>query len=255
MVGIPSVQKMSLTATGSAAQALAIRSAGARLGAPQVGVRARRRRPPRRRRRSTRPTPSSPASIRPIASAAVSSSSSAHAWGDGTRKAPSAGSGAGSSARSRGRLGSGSSARQTFSSATTWEVGSTPSRSSAEIRSTCSRMPESSRGHPLDLLLGELEPREPGDVENLVAIDHERLRSRTDRMPRADDGGSRRAFRRLQPAAARRQLRARRAALHRHPRRDARRARRLRRLAAARRLLPGARDGASSSGSRSASPT
>ena len=32
--------------------------------------------------------------------------------------------------------------------------------------------PRELAGHPLDLLLGELEPREPGDVQDLLAIDH-----------------------------------------------------------------------------------
>src|SRR5215204_525869 len=68
----------------------------------------------------------------------------AHACGEGTRNAPSSGSGAGSRTRSRGQLGRGSSARSTFSSATTCEVGSTPSRSSSFIRSTWSRIPDSS---------------------------------------------------------------------------------------------------------------
>src|SRR6185436_13712457 len=57
----------------------------------------------------------------------------AHAPGLGTRKPPSAGSGASSRIFSRGQLSRGSSARRTFSTSTTCEVGSTSSRSSSLI--------------------------------------------------------------------------------------------------------------------------
>ena len=32
--------------------------------------------------------------------------------------------------------------------------------------------PRELAGHPLDLVLGELEPRQAGDVQDLLAIDH-----------------------------------------------------------------------------------
>ena len=35
-----------------------------------------------------------------------------------------------------------------------------------------SRMRDSSRRHPLDLVVGELQAREARDVQDLVAVDH-----------------------------------------------------------------------------------
>ena len=79
---------------------------------------------------------------------AVRSSMSASirsACGEGTRNAPSAGSGA---CRQRHvaieALVPARPRRSTFSSSTTWDVGATSSSSSSPIRSTCSRIPESS---------------------------------------------------------------------------------------------------------------
>ena len=67
----------------------------------------------------------------------------------------------------------GSSARSTFSSSTTCVVGSTPSRSSAEIRSTWSRIARELARHPLDLLVARARSRdELRDVEDLLALDH-----------------------------------------------------------------------------------
>ena len=92
--------------------------------------------------------------------------------GLGTRKPSSVASGAFASARSRGRHGRGSSGRSTFSRSTTCEVGSTPSRSSSPICSMCLEDRRQLAGHLLDLLVGEPQPGEPGDVEDLLAIDH-----------------------------------------------------------------------------------
>ena len=96
----------------------------------------------------------------------------AHACGEGTRKAPSAGSGAFSSARSRGRLGSG-----VVGSQDVLELDHVGRRLDAVEVERGDRVdvledPEQLLGHPLDLVLGELEPREPGDVQDLLAIDH-----------------------------------------------------------------------------------
>ena len=107
---------------------------------------ARRRRRPRARRRSTRPAETRPAAISAAASATVSSSSSAHhsACGEGTRKAPSAGSGAGSSTP---RAASSAAARRRAarSPARPRARSARPRRGrAAAIRSTCSRIPESS---------------------------------------------------------------------------------------------------------------
>ena len=117
---------------------------------------ASRRRPPRDRRRSTRPrrarrSGSARPPRRPSARRIAPRITPA-ARGRGRRRRP--GRAHAPAPRSRGQLGRGSSGRSTFSSATTCEVGSTPSRSSSQICSTCSRMPGELGGHPLDLLVG-----------------------------------------------------------------------------------------------------
>ena len=92
------------------------------------------------------------------------------ARGRGRRRRPDPG--AGSSTPSRGQLGRGSSGRRTFSSSTTCEVGSTPSRSSSEIRSTCSRIPESSPAIRSTSSSREPQPRQLRHVQYLLPLDH-----------------------------------------------------------------------------------
>ena len=96
------------------------------------------------------------------------------ACGEGARKAPSAGSGAGSSIASRGQLGRGSSGRRTFSSSTTCEVGSTPSRSSCRDPVDVVEDPGELAGHALDLLVAEPQPRQLRHVQDLCPVDHAR---------------------------------------------------------------------------------
>ena len=97
--------------------------------------------------------------------------------GLGTRKPPSAGVGRALQRDSRrGSDGRGSSARSAFSTSTTCEVGSTSARSpSSPIFSMWSSTFESSPAEALDLLLGQLEAGEAGDVQHLITAEHRRL--------------------------------------------------------------------------------
>src|SRR4029079_8271122 len=66
-----------------------------------------------------------------------------HAVGLGTEKPSSSTAGAFARTTSRGRHGRGTSGRSAFGTSTTCVVGGTPSRSSAEIFSMCSRIADS----------------------------------------------------------------------------------------------------------------
>ena len=144
---MPSVQKMSLTATGMPAELALRRLRRAALGRPQIGVERVARPRPRGRRRSTRRRESSPERIRSAACGDGQVEQLARHLGlrrgnaEGRRRR---GPARAPAPRSRGQLGRGSSGRSTFSSSITCEVGSTPSRSSSEMRSTCSRIADSS---------------------------------------------------------------------------------------------------------------
>ena len=94
-------------------------------------------------------------------------------------------------------------ARSALTTSTTCEVGGTPSRSSSRIFSMWSSTFESSARHPLDLVIGQLEPGEAGDVEDLIAIEHPAPILGTALRPGADgrDRGRRVARRDALPAA------------------------------------------------------
>jgi hypothetical protein len=95
------------------------------------------------------------------------------AVGEGTRKRPWAASGALSSAFSTGIEGRGSSARSAFSTLITCDVGGTSSRfAELLIVSTQSSHLRELLGEAADLLLGQLEAGEAGDVEDLVSAQH-----------------------------------------------------------------------------------
>ena len=110
--------------------------------------------------------------------------------------------------------GPGTSSRSALSTATTCEVGSTPSRSSWSIVSMCVEHAGELGGHPVDLLVGQPQPREPRDVADLVAVDHPRHRSAApgalvaQRADRGREQQHRRAQREPQPVAAVRRARA-----------------------------------------------
>ncbi len=130
--------------------------------------------PPRGRRRSTRPRESSPERIRSAASATVRSISSPPstpaARGRGRRRRPGQ-----ARARAPRRDPSSAEARRAGrrSRARSRARSARPRRGRARRScSTCSRIPESSLRHPLDLLVAQLEPRKPGDVLYLFPLDH-----------------------------------------------------------------------------------
>jgi hypothetical protein len=89
------------------------------------------------------------------------------ACGEGTRKAPSEGSGAEARATSRDRLCQGSSALNTFSSATTCEI---------QIPDPVDMLedPRELPHHRLHFLLGETQTGKLGDMQDLIALNHRR---------------------------------------------------------------------------------
>ena len=177
VVGTPSVQKMSLTAIGTPAQRSVARTRrlgrarrdpqiGAELGVEAldplaVGVEQLRAATARRAR------------SRSIASAGGQLSVGvAHCPGVGTRKPPCATSGAPSRIRSVGQLSRGSSARSTFSSSITCDVGLDSLQ--VELRDLLDVVEHARElaRHALDLVLVQAKPREPRDVQDLIAVDH-----------------------------------------------------------------------------------
>ena len=96
----------------------------------------------------------------------------AHACGEGTRKESAALSGAPASAVSRSRLGAGSSGRSHVLERD--HVGRRLDALEIELaeRLDVVEDPGELARHPLDLLVGQPQPREAGDVENLFAVDH-----------------------------------------------------------------------------------
>ena len=92
----------------------------------------------------------------------------------GTRKLPSAGSGAFGSASSRESEGRGSSSAHWFTRSSGCDVGSTSARSSSATLPTASRMAPSCSRTPLDLLLGNAEPRQLGHVQHVLSRDAHR---------------------------------------------------------------------------------
>ena len=77
-----------------------------------------------------------------------------------------------SPARPRGGSdGRGSSSANTFTRSSGCDVGGTSERSSSDTFETASRIASSCAAEPLDLLLGQREPRELRDVEHLFSRD------------------------------------------------------------------------------------
>ena len=85
----------------------------------------------------------------------------------GTRKASSSTSGAFSNVRSSGHDGRGSSSRQALTTSSGCEVGGTSSSSSSDTFDDRLEDRVELLREALDLLLGEVEPREPRDVQHL----------------------------------------------------------------------------------------
>ena len=152
----------------------------ARRPAPRRPPTGTRSAPPRRRARGRRSNSSRARQLaggdraRPPAAPVSSSRSALMRPGSGTRKPAPSLSGACSSACSRGRLGRGTSSRSTFSSSTTCEVGSTPVEVElGDLLDVVEHLRQLA-GHRLDLVVGEPQPGEAGDVEHLFAVDHRR---------------------------------------------------------------------------------
>ena len=94
----------------------------------------------------------------------------------GTRKPPSAGSGAFRSTSARGHDGRAASGRTWFVRSSACAVGSTPARSSAESSCTWPMIVESCSVIRADLVVGQAQPRQAGNVQHVVGRDRHRPR-------------------------------------------------------------------------------